>query len=660
MTWNRWLAAGRRTLRTGVLLGMLLGSGAGRGNAAAEPFEIVGTFRAPGTLGWQGPNAHPPGVLTVPSADAAREKIYLAYTYSGQAGALDILAVDPATGAWTQLKNPAASEYGACMVRGPDGKVYLGTRPNAHILQLDPLTGVVTDLGNPGPDSKGRRFIYQLAVAADGLIYGCTYPDARLLRCDPATGKLADLGRVWPTEEEQYALWIAASRDGFVYLAIGTSRAHLVAHHLASGERRDILEAVGGYVAEPGAVVGSTPFVYKGDDGEIYAVAGQRHFRIRGWAMEEIAREAARPEMPANRLQDGRTVAIGDREILVTDTKSGSIERRALGYEGTESAVFRVGAGPDGRLFGSSILPLHLFEVDLAARRLVDFGRLSHGEVYSFLTIGKKLHVACYDGPEGNPLMTYDPARPFAMGSGDGANPKLVNFKGANSDWRPQAMVQGQGGHIFLGSGASFGSLEGPLTIWNTATDQVEAIAGVVPNQSIVTLAMVDGLVVGGTTIFGGGGSQPTEKEAKLFIWDPARKEKLAEMTPVPGTTRLTDFLALGDGRLMGLATREKDDPANEFHVPAARATLFVFDLKTRRVECTLPLDWIPIFNSAAVRADGTVWGVAREGIFHFDPRAKRVALEAKAPRPITAGFAVIGADLYFAAGPHVYRYRRP
>ena len=442
----------RPTLAWTMILGLLAVSG----SAAAEPdaaFETVGTYRGPGTLGWQGPNIRPPGVLVGPGPTEGSERLYLAYTYSGHQRALDILEVDPATWAWKRLPNPAPSEYGACLVLGPDGNIYLGTRPNAHILRLNPRTGTLVDLGQPAPVT-GESFIYQMTVAADGKIYACTHPSARLLRCDPATGKLADLGPAAPQDEDrlgkQYAYWIAAGRDGWVYESVGIARPHLVAYNVQSGERRDIISQAGDYTAARDAVVGKTPFVYRGEDDGVYAVLGDKNFRLEGGAMNAIRAGTAATESRANRLKDGRVVEVGDGEIRVTDLTTGVSERHPFSYDGRESDVFRLAAGPEGRIYGSSILPLHFFTVDPEAREVHDFGRLGHGEVYSFLTQGEKLYMACYGARDKVPLMVYDPTQPFRPGADGQANPRQIDYDGSTTGWRPLAMIEGPDKNIYL------------------------------------------------------------------------------------------------------------------------------------------------------------------------------------------------------------------
>src|SRR5205807_1433881 len=121
--------------------------------------------------------------------------------------------------------------------------------------------------------------------------------------------------------------------------------------------------------------------------------------------------------------------------------------------------------------------------------------------------------------------------------------------------------------------------------------------------ESVISLAVADGLIVGGTTVGGGGGSHPTEKEGKLFVWDPATRQKVFETVPVPGMTQITDLITAPSGQVYGVA---------------GSRTLFVFDVKERRVVHTAQLPFNAgsgnLYNSVAIGPDGQIWGLTGEG----------------------------------------------
>jgi hypothetical protein len=118
--------------------------------------EYLGTYKGPGAID---------GAVIGPGPAPGTQRLYLAYMYVNRT--VDLVSVDPTTGKWQVYENPAKSEYGAVMILGPDGNVYLGTRPHAHLYQFSPRTGTYKDLGQP---ATGEAYIWGLTVAADGKI----------------------------------------------------------------------------------------------------------------------------------------------------------------------------------------------------------------------------------------------------------------------------------------------------------------------------------------------------------------------------------------------------------------------------------------------------------------------------------------------------------
>ena len=65
-------------------------------------------------------------------------------------------------------------------------------------------------------------------------------------------------------------------------------------------------------------------------------------------------------------------------------------------HEASGSEIFYLHAGPDGCLYGSSVLPLHLFRHDPGSRSLLDLGKCSSagGEAYSMGNLDGKLYIS--------------------------------------------------------------------------------------------------------------------------------------------------------------------------------------------------------------------------------------------------------------------------
>lgn len=585
-------------------------------SGAPGTFELLATYRGLGSM---------VASAVGPGPTPGSQRLYLSYLYLSKT--IDVVAVDPATGEFQVFTNPAPTEYGArCMIVGPDGKIYLGTLPYAHFLVLDPKEGTLKDLGRP---SKTESYIWDLAFGPDGKLYGATYPQSKLVRYDPATGALEDLGRM--DAVQQYAHYVAAGDDGFVYVGIGTSLSNIAAYQISTGEHRSILPAEYQGVEQA--------LVYRGKDGKVYGRAASRYFRLEGWNATLINSSDASPQAVQKTLADGGVVSVSSRTVRVT-YPSGAVVPVNFAYKGNELSVFRVGFGPDKKLYGSSVLPIHLLVYNSASAEMDELGDLGGGEIYSFLSRGDSLLMAAYSGSA--PLMKYDPRRPFKPGQADENNPKLVTFSGSDSSWRPQAMINGPDGRVFLGAVSGYGLLGGPMTIWNPDTGNVISYPHIVKDQSVVTLAAFDNLIVGGTTIGGGGGSFATQKDAKLFIYDLTQKMKTAEVTPLAGAGTINDLVTAPNGLVYGLVGK----------------AMFTFDPATAQVKELLPFTLTgAIYNGIAVGPDGLLWGLCSSGVFTIDPSTNTATLVAKAPETITAGFAMDAKGIYFASVAKIYRY---
>src|SRR5690606_32243648 len=107
---------------------------------------------------------------------------------------------------------------------------------------------------------------------------------------------------------------------------------------------------------------------------------------------------------------------------------------------------------------------------------------------------------------------------------------------------------------VYFGTVPEYGINGGELVEINTETDEVSTYADIIGKQSVITLAFQNNLLIGGSSIWGGLGIQPVEKEAKLFIWDPVKKVKIYETVPVPNAKGLTILSNVPDGLMWGYA----------------------------------------------------------------------------------------------------------
>jgi hypothetical protein len=593
--------------------------------APADGFEKVGTFTAVGGV---------KGSAVGPGAAPDSQRLYLDYMYIGDT--IEIVSVDPKTGRYQIFPNPVSTESGAYgLIQGPDGNMYAGSLPNAHLYRLDTKAQKLEDLGMPCPD---EQYIWDITVAPDKKLYGCTYPNCKIFSYDPATGKMQDLGRM--DKAEKYARYIAADDNGFVYVSTGTVHSGIVAYNIAEKTLQQILPE-----ADRGRLF---YMIYRGEDGKVYATGLGNTFVLDNGQATKLAKDQkAAAAQSKVRLPDGSLVKLSGepgQQQIVTVRDGKTVESHPYPYAGRALNIFRLTASPDGTLYGSSVLPLYVFSANPKDGKFQTIGLWGGGEAYSLLVQNKKVLLASYSAKA--ILMSYDPAQKIAPGDKPGSNPLYLSYEGADHAWRPQAMIEGKDGKVYVGATAGYGALGGDIAIWDTQANTVNAVKNPIPDQSIASLAAADDTTIyGGTSIGGGGGSTPTQKEAVLFRFDTATQKVISQMAPVAGAGSITNLIMAPDNKLIGFAGD----------------TLFVYDPKTQQVvhRQKASLGSL-IYNSVLFGPDHRIYGLSSNGIFVIDPATYTVQLIAKAPETITSGGALTGNQFYFGSLGTVYRYELP
>ena len=581
-------------------------------------FKAVGTFWNIGLV---------QSSVVGPGPEAGTQRVYASIAY--YAGTFDLLSIDPETGTTTVLPSPIPNQNAVwSMVLGPDGNIYMGTAPSAHLLKLDTAHGTLVDLGIP---ASGENTIWSLALGADNRIYAGTYPNCKLVRYDPATGNLADLGRLDPTEE--YAHSLAATSDGFIYAGLGSEAARVVAYQISSGVTRQILPQQ--------AQVAGFGNTYVGNDGIVYATSPRFDYIISGWQATQIPPSMVQSSALPTVLSDGTVISLDEENgVLILHSQhpwANDLVSLALDYKGQPNQLFRIGMGPDGMLYGSGALPSDLVRMQLDGKTEY-VGSLGSGEAYSMLPFESNLLFGTY--ADVSTLISYTPGLPFNTGSSS-SNPQSVVVPADDMCWRPVAMIAGNDGLVYVGSQAGYGKLTGPLIVWNPQTGTASQYP-LIGNQSVVSLAAWNQMVIGGTTIIGGLGSAPVATDAELFIWDPTANEITATAVPVPGAQTITDLVTAPNGLVYGFAD----------------STLFEFDpslgavLRTQRE----PLTGL-IYNSVALDKAGRIWGLSNEGVFTIDTGQLEAVIMGTPPSPVTGGFALNGESLYFVSGSAIESY---
>ena len=614
----------------------------------AGSYHFLGTAQAAGGLTTS---------MIGPGATAANQMLYLNYTYVG--GILDVVAVDPNTGKSYVYPSPISSEQGAWGLGvGPDNSMYIGTFPNAHLLKLAPGSNRLIDLGQIPPDpasSTPQSYIWQITTSPhDHKVYACTYPSADLISYNPlaSNAQMLNLGSMDPTHQEMFVHACMADPDPnspYIYLGLGDINSQLVAYNITT------------HAITSRIILANSGFgrINLGVDGGVYGLLPQgsswQQYLLSGGLITPTARYIG--QAPTNVLHDGSTINVTATSIIVIQPNQVT-KTYPYTYRGENISLFRIGAGPNGKVYAGSLLPYDLFSFDprQPASGLLMQGQVGGGQPYSLLAYNQKLYIAAYGEPLGT-LEIYDPSKPL----GDQMNPVTIPSEIIRHDLRSEALVEASNNHLYVGAIASYGELTGPLIDWNPQNNSDIQEYFPIQDQGVSSLAVTTGTcqgstgnqcLIGGTTIYGGEGTTPKTSSAQLFSWDMTKKTVIHQYT-IPNVTApilITDLVT---------------NPINGYVYGIARTTsenyLFTFNPATGAIVSSgkmLPFGAV-IYNSAAIY-QGKIWGLSYQGVFNINLNNVGQATLIKSPEVITTGFALQGNSIYFATNSGLWSFTLP
>jgi hypothetical protein len=151
-------------------------------------------------------------------------------------------------------------------------------------------------------------------------------------------------------------------------------------------------------------------------------------------------------------------------------------------------------------------------------------------------------------------IYEYDPTQAWNLGTNPVEKFRLID----EGQDRPFAIV-GNGTKLYIGTIAKYGELDGGLTVYDTVTGARTTYKGssLVDDQSPVSLVYKNGKIFGGTTVWGGLGSNKTKTKAEVFVWDTATSSMITHFVPIPTGNSKSVISALvdgPDGKIWGVA----------------------------------------------------------------------------------------------------------
>jgi len=551
-----------------------------------------------------------------------------------QAAGLFVLQIDIDSGHCRQFVSGLKdANYPTATYMSRSGRLYIGSSYAGHLLCFDPEQDALLDLGAIHPEAA--TFPCRIDEDAQGQLWIGSYGSADLTSYEPASAQFHRYGRMDEVDMYNYPL---VNPDGTIANLIRMTQSHIVHFDPATNEKKTI---------GPTAVKGENELdLFRGVDNQLYIESSLGHYRIEGGeaiAIDELPARQSAPNLP-----DGTTFAFADAKeqryhTLSLVAPNGQERSFELDYEASGSRLFYVHLGPDECIYGSSILPLHLFRHNPKDGELIDLGVCSaaSGEAYSMANLNDKMYLSSY--PQAM-LSVYDPSQGYRFGDDAGANPRDLG-RIDDISYRPRTTLTGPLGRVWTASIPDYGRWGGPLSWYDPNTQKKGSYLQVCGDASCYTLAWLERQerIAVGTTINAGTGTQPKVDEAELFLWDYANEKRAWEGKLDRPVTTINALLTGPDGRLYGTATGS-DAPV-----------LFIFDPHTLAFTHYLDLPSGPPLDLGLQNGpDGQIYGFTDSCIYKLAPSTLEITSLLEEENAFTVAGPIAGDTIYFAHLHHL------
>lgn len=521
------------------------------------------------------------------------------------------------------------------MAATPDGKIYGGSYPSGHAYEFDPATGAFRDLGDMTRVTARERWIRVTAhdPATNRLYFGIGN-QAQLVEYDLATGKKRDLlPEKFKDITSVYDLNVEAGRlfarkeshNPYEYFVLDQESGDIIpVTNADTGEKSETFINASRGMSPKSPVANKLYYAaldrhlyeYDLDTNSIRKLPANLRGPVTGYGWVQLDD----PNWPGHSLVG--TVGNGG-SLFKYNLETGRAEVTPVEFTGQPVNIHDIEAGPDGRIYTGGYLAGNMGIFDPRTDTVQHMN--GSGQTEGLVFIGNTLYMGVYPNAR---IYAFDITRPWNPSAAwvDGEpgkqNPDLIftlennaDIPGYTNQDRPFAMAGAEDlGLLFVGTVPKNGMLGGALAIWDVKQrGKPDVHWNIVPEQSIVSLAYKDGLLYGGTSVYGGMGVTPSAKSAEMFTWDVKQRRKISSIVVHPDKTAVSQLLIGPDGKLWGLAG----------------GTVFIFDPATREV--IHRSDEFPGHagryrdGSLILGHDGFIYGTLQNQLFQIDPTTRKL-----------------------------------
>lgn len=539
---------------------------------------------------------------------------------------------EPGTNKATSLGKAWATEsYTWDIVAGKNGEVFIATYPGCRVMRYHPNDGF-KDIGN-GPLISSENYVRGLAYYAENdKIYAGIGSHTGLIELDVRTGQKKE---ILPVEDRGLTGFVSTLsiikglNDGDRLLASMTGKT--LVYNLKTAQYESPIKNAGARTATKSSA-----------DQKIYFSTASSL-----WSYE-ITKTGATPVLVGNYKNSLARYWASDEELnlLTSDLKFVKLNvttKKAniinLEVPPLPIHIQTTAKGGDGRIWTSGYPIGSNGAYNPKTGKTENYLGLPQAESISFQN--DQIFFGIYGGAK---IYRFDTKKAWSMADG---NPKLIgNVSGQDRPFGNLSIPEL--GKMYFGTVPGYGKNGGALVEYDSSTDKLTPYINLIENHSIVSLTYTGKDIIGGTSTWGGLGIKPIATEAKLFGWDPIKKNKTFEIVPVSDAKAITCVMKGPDGNIWGIAD----------------GTLFIFNPSTQKVISKHELFDVPETRKAShvwknayltIHPSGRIFGVGYGDLFELNAKTK-----AKTTLTKGAGFSLATDDngnLYYNSGINLFKY---
>jgi acyl dehydratase len=354
-----------------------------------------------------------------------------------------------------------------------------------------------------------------------------------------------------------------------------------------------------------------------------------------------------------SRLVSNMRVDVPNRVLHILEPGAEEPREVAFDYDSPGLGIYSMVAGPEGKIYGATGLPLRIWQFDPETGEMRDGGLGSHGgHVNQWVRQGDLLYGAVYSSGS---LIEYDPTRPYDDAPiRESTNPRHLHGYGEARDLygRPAALLaHPDGRHVILGGSAARVHVGGGILIYDTETGE-ETVLGrddLIADQGVTAIAALpDGDLIVGTTISAPTAGQTVATDAMIYRIDWESKALVGRWTIDPRTSAVRDLIVPEDGLVYGLTTD------NRFFVFDPESAEFVHD---EEITAYGGGTGGQASRVMAIGPEGEIYVLFREAIARIEPGTFEHTEVVRPGPTITTGITIADGRLYFACGARLFSY---